>query len=127
MKPEARKPLEKATRALRAAERLARDGDLDFEAGRAYYAMFYGAEALLLAKDMTFRKHGGVHAAFGEHYAKTGLVDAKFHRWMLDAFDKRLEGDYGFEADLTVEEVTEMIEQARDFLGVAREYLERNA
>lgn len=41
MKMETRKLLDKASRAIRAAENLLRDGDVDFAAGRAYYAMFY--------------------------------------------------------------------------------------
>jgi len=124
MKAEVRKLLEKASRAIKAAESLANQGDLDFAAGRAYYAMFYAAEALLVRQNLRFRKHGGVHAAFGEHFAKSGRLDRKYHRWILDAFDKRLQGDYGFEAVLTVEDVVQMIDHAREFLHEARRLLE---
>jgi uncharacterized protein (UPF0332 family) len=34
--------------------------------------MFYVAEALLFEKGLQFRKHSGVHSAFGEHFAKAG-------------------------------------------------------
>jgi uncharacterized protein (UPF0332 family) len=88
-----RKLLEKAARAIHAAETLLRHGDVDFAAGRAYYAMFYTAEALLNEKGLRSHKHGGVHALFGEHFTKTGLMDAKFHRFLLDAFDRRLQAD----------------------------------
>jgi uncharacterized protein (UPF0332 family) len=80
VKEASEKLMVKASRAIRAAEVLLREGDLDFAAGRAYYAMFYVAEALLYEKELQFRKHSGVHSAFGEHFAKTGLLDAKFHR-----------------------------------------------
>lgn len=123
MKEETRKLLDKAARAMRAAETLLQQGDVDFAASRVYYAMFYAAEALLNERDLRFRKHGGVHGAFGEHLAKTGLLDPKFHRWLLDAFDKRIQGDYGVEALLTSEDVVRMIEQAGEFLQEARRYL----
>jgi len=42
---EGHKLLDKAARAIRAAERLVADGLSEFAAGRAYYAMFYVAEA----------------------------------------------------------------------------------
>jgi uncharacterized protein (UPF0332 family) len=71
-------------------------------------------------------KHSGVHAAFGEHYAKTGL-DPKYHRWLLDAFDERLRGDYDFQSDFDLEAITLWVEQAREFLSVARRYLEGSA
>ncbi len=118
-----RKLLEKAQRAIQAAATLLQHGDVDFAAGRVYYAMFYTAEALLNEKGLRSRKHGGVHALFGERFAKTGLIDAKFHRFLLDAFDRRLQADYGFEVVISEEEVTGMIEQARDFLEEAEKFL----
>ncbi len=127
MKPETQKLLDKASRALRAAETLLNNGDADFAAGRAYYAMFYVAEALLHEKDLRSRKHSGVISLFGESFAKTGALDAKFHRWLLDAFDKRILADYGVEATLTRDDAAEMITQAREFLGAASRLLGQTA
>lgn len=112
--------MQKAERAIGAAESLLRDGNPDFSVSRAYYAMFYAAEAMLAATGQRFRKHGGVHAAFGEQFVRTGRVDSKLHRWLLDAFDKRLQSDYGIEAEITVEDAETVIEQAREFVRVAR-------
>jgi uncharacterized protein (UPF0332 family) len=112
--------LEKASGAIDAATTLLDAGHLESAASRCYYAMFYVAEALLAEQDLRFRKHGGVHAAFGEHLVKSGQLDAKFHRWLLDAFDRRIQADYGVEAEPTRSEVEEMIEQARAFLTEAR-------
>ena len=124
MRLEADKLLKKASRAIQAAQTLANQGDFDFAAGRAYYALFYAAQALLIQEGLTSRKHSGVHAAFGEHFAKTGRLDPKYHRWLLDAFDERLQGDYGFEATLDAEDVVRTLDHARDFLRAARQLLE---
>ncbi len=124
MKYESRRFLEKAERALAAAEILYDNGDTEFAAGRAYYAMLHVAQGLLRQHDLTYRKHSGVHSAYGEHFAKAGILDPKFHRWMLDAFDRRLKGDYDAEMDIDAETVTIMLEQAREFLMAARKYLE---
>ncbi|MBI3574457.1 MAG: HEPN domain-containing protein [Gammaproteobacteria bacterium] len=124
MKYETQQLLDKAYRALGAAKTLLDHGDADFAAGRAYYSMFYVAEALLHEKDLRSRKHSGVIALFGETFAKTGAMDAKFHRWLLDAFDKRILADYGVEAVLTREDGAQMIVQAREFLESARRLLE---
>ncbi|MBI3462442.1 MAG: HEPN domain-containing protein [Planctomycetes bacterium] len=123
MKQETEKLLDKADRAIRAAELLLAGGAADFAAGRAYYAMFYTAGALLNEKGLRFQKHGGLHGAFGEHFAKTGVLDRKFHRWLLDAFDRRITADYGVEAVITTEETSRMIDQAREFLQEARRHL----
>jgi len=115
--------LEKASRAIEAAETLLKNGLGEFSTGRAYYAMFYTAEALLNEKDLRFSKHGGVHGAFGEYFIKTGLFDMKFHRWLLDAFDQRIEGDYGVEALIADQDARELIDQAKEFLQAGKLYL----
>lgn len=115
--------LDKAAEAIEAAELLVTNNYPDFAAGRAYYAMFYVAEALLNEKELSFSKHGNVHAAFGEHFAKTKILDPKFHRWLIDAFDKRLVGDYGVEANIEMEIAASMINQAREFLEASQAYL----
>ena len=119
MKNESRRLLDKAARAIRAAETLLRENNADFAAGRAYYAMFYTAEALLFERGLQFRKHGAVHGAFGEHLVRSGVLDARFHRWLLDAFDVRIQGDYGVDAVITLEEVQTMITQAKELLREA--------
>ena len=119
MKPEGRRLFDKAARAIRAAETLLREGDADFAAGRAYYAMFYSAEALLFERGLQFRKHGAVHGAFGEHFVRSGIMDVRFHRWLLDAFDVRIQGDYGVDAVVSREDARAMIDQAGEFLREA--------
>jgi hypothetical protein len=72
MKPETAAFLDKARRSADAARRLLDAGDLDFAIGRAYYAMFYAAEALLVERGRRFRRHSGVDATFGHEFAKSG-------------------------------------------------------
>ena len=123
MKESSRRLLDKAARAIEAAETLLEHGYPEFATGRAYYAMFYTTEALLNEKDLHFSKHGGVHGAFGEHYVKNGLFDARYHRWLLDAFDRRIEGDYSEEVVVVDQDANELIEQAKDFLQEAKRFL----
>lgn len=123
MSDPARALFEKAERAIHAAEILLKDGDADFAVGRAYYAMLYVAEALLLMKGLRFREHGSVHAAFGENFAELGVPDRSF----IDGYWMRMTnesfGDYGFDVSLTTEDGTRVIGHAREFLQAARMYL----
>ena len=125
MKESTEKFLEKAFRSLQAAERLTEGADAEFGIGRAYYAMFYAAQALLNEKGLRFRKHAGVHSAFAEQFVKSGLIDKRYHRWLLAGFSKRITADYGIEAELTLEDATLLIGQAREFLGAAKIFLEK--
>lgn len=115
--------LKKAERSIAAVKGPLASGNAGFAASRAYHAMFYVAEALLSERDLRFRKHGGVHAAFAEAFAKTGELDPKYHRWLLAAFNKRIAGDYEVGAEITVEEVRIMTDQARQFLVAGKRCL----
>ena len=123
MKEDTQFLLEKAESAIGAAESLLRDGYRDFSAGRAYYAMFYTAEALLAEKELTFKKHVGVHKAFSEHFIKTGIFEQKYYHWLIATFNSRLVGDYAIRTEFEDDEVRDWIEQAREFLNKVREYL----
>lgn len=100
------------------------DGDLDFAASRAYYAMFYIAEALLGEKDLHYSKHGGVHGSFAQHFVKTGEFDPKYQRWLVTTFSQRMVRDYGVEPDFLLEDIEEIISQSREFLQAAKTYLD---
>ena len=52
----------RAKESLAAAKLLHQSGYHGFAASRAYYAMFYMAEALLLGKNLAFSKHSAVIA-----------------------------------------------------------------
>jgi uncharacterized protein (UPF0332 family) len=64
LKPEQIALLRKAAESLRAAELLATNELFDFAASRAYYTMFYVAEAFLLNEGLTFSSHAAVISAF---------------------------------------------------------------
>lgn len=127
MKEATRKLLERASRAIETARKILAIQDPEAAVARAYYAMFYAAEALLFERGLKFRKHGGVHAAFGEHLVKAGILDAKYHRWLLQAFEKRIVADYDVEKGVLPEEASEAIARAAELLEVARKLLEEKA
>ena len=112
---EIRELLDKARRSLHAAERLLRDGDNDFAVSRAYYAMFYAAQALLLTKEIRRSKHSGVIAAFNERFVQSGELPRHLFLRLRDGFEDRAEGDYGL-AEITKEQAHAGIAAAREFL-----------
>ncbi|MEW6027992.1 MAG: HEPN domain-containing protein [Chloroflexota bacterium] len=124
MKESTQQLLLNAEETLRAAEVLLREEYLRDAMNRAYYAVFYVAEALLNEKDLHFSKHGTVHGAFAQHYVKTKIFDAKYHKLLTGAFRRRMLGDYDEVAKFSSEEVIDILEQAGEFLQAAKKYLE---
>lgn len=123
MKEHTRLLLDKAERAVRAAQILLNADETEFAAGRVYYSMLYTAEALLHERGLVLRKHTAVHAAFGKEFAKSGLLDPKFHRWLLTAFDARLQGDYLVTPQVIAEDVESGLERAQELLATARRFI----
>jgi uncharacterized protein (UPF0332 family) len=114
---------EKAERYIRSAQLLAADGDFDSAASRLYYAMFYIAEALLEEKGLSFSSHKSVISAFGQHFAKTNLLEPRFHQALLSAFSQRQLGDYTIDAGLGQQDIVSLQSDAQDFLAAARKWL----
>lgn len=125
MKQATKSLLEKAERSLQTAKSLLQSDDMEFVASRAYYAMFYAAEAMLNERDMNFKKHSGVHSAFGKTFVKSGEIDQKYHQWLIEAFGERLISDYAFETQVTAESAKELTAHAEEFLKESRRYLSK--
>jgi len=123
MKDATQQLLLNANETLNAAKLLVDPGYLRDAASRAYYGIFYAAEALLNEKNLSFKKHGAVHSTFAQEFVKTGFFDAKYHRWLLNAFNQRQLGDYDEMVQFKVSDVSETIQQAREFLKAAKTYL----
>ena len=117
--------LKRASDSLAAARNLLRDGFPDFAASRAYYAMFYTAEALLAHIGQSYNSHSAVIGAFGREYAKTSRIDPKFHRWLISAQNLRNVGDYGVEAHISREQAELACQWADAFIHAAQNYLDK--
>lgn len=95
-----------------------------FSAAQSYYTIFYLAQAMLLTKGLTFSKHSAVVAAFGKEFAKTNLLDSKFHRYIIQSQKLRQTGHYGEEGEeVTEEQALESYEWAKEFMQAVKEYL----
>ncbi len=81
------------------------------------------AEGLLLSKDLSFSRHAQVVSQYGLRFARTNLLDRRFHRLLIRAFALRQVADYDAQADPDADEVRHLIEEVKSFLDAAREYL----
>jgi uncharacterized protein (UPF0332 family) len=119
MTPEQAGLIQKAKDSLRGARALVNEALYDFAVSRAYYSMFYIAEAFLLGEGLSYSKHSAVVAAFGQKFAKTGIVPSEYHRYLIDAEEKRSAGDYKIFPVFSEEETNEQIERAEMFIEFA--------
>ena len=118
--------VEKARENLDASELLSSQGYTDIAASRAYYALFYLAEALLLQRKLAFSSHSAVIAAFGKEFSKTGELDPKFHQYLIKAQELRQTGDYANNENVSEESVAQVVAWGKEFYSATVDYLSKN-
>lgn len=109
---------------IEAARLLLQNQYPGYAAARAYFAMFYVAQAFLEGDGLSFNKHSAVIAAFGQHFAKPGRVSPEFHRYLIEAQALRQSGDYGQRNVVSLAQAEEQIRRAEQFLELAQQMLD---
>ena len=115
--------LDKSQNALESAELLLDAKFFDAAVSRAYYAMFYAAEALLLSKNLEFSSHKSVISLFGKHFVKTIIFKPEIGRQLHKAFEKRLLGDYSYSSKTQEQTAKEVMNWGRQFLKETKSIL----
>ena len=113
----------KVRNSIKAAQILFNEEIYDVSTSRAYYAMFYLAEAFLISEGLSFSKHSAVISKFGERFAKTNRLPSEYHRYLIEAEQSRIRADYDAAFNPTKVEAKENIERAIMFLELANQYL----
>lgn len=117
--------IQKAIRSIASAKRDFEEGDYDFASSRAYYSVFYGMEAVLLTKGLSFSKHGGVIGAFNRYFVKTRVFPKEFSKLISRLFRERQDGDYQFDLSIDEEDAEKDIQIAEKILKAITDYLEQ--
>lgn len=123
MTEEIKKLMAKAEHALEVAEELMNDGYPSDAASKIYYAMFYAAQALLKSEGIDVVKHSAVESAFGFHFAKTGKIDPKYHKMLIDARKIREIADYDIQEEIVEPVASLKVEEGKAFLKTIKTFL----
>jgi uncharacterized protein (UPF0332 family) len=107
---------DKAEESLASARREFQTGSLSFAMNRLYYTAFYAVSALLMERELTFKKHSGVRAAFHQHFIKKGVLEHKWGKLYDQLFEDRQEGDYVVFISFEPEYVESQLTQCSQFL-----------
>lgn len=125
MEPEIERLMEMARSSLTLAHNIfdmEQDEYYGFAASRAYYAMFYATEAALLSKGLSYSRHTGVISGFNQHFIRTGIFPAEFHKSLQTAFELRQIGDYDTQP-FPREKAEAVLRDAQVFLEIIESYL----
>jgi len=117
--------MERAHQTLEVAAHNLDDGFYAAAVNRAYYAIFYAANATLATQKPARGKHSGVISAFRERFVKTGLIEAEYSRIYGRVMDDRHLGDYEIGGAITAEQAERDLEDAQRFVSRMEAYLKK--
>jgi uncharacterized protein (UPF0332 family) len=108
--------MEHARRMLKVAAHNIADGFFGSAINRAYYAIFYAANALLATRGLARGKHSGVVTAFREHFVKPGLIEVEYSDVYGRVMDNRRVSDYEIEIPVDAEAAEKDLSDAQRFV-----------
>lgn len=113
MKSEIDVIIDKSRRAIRSSERELNDKNYDYACSRAYYAVFYLLEGVLLLDNRAFSKHSAVISVFNRDFIKTGKFPVEFSKYIKYLAKRREIGDYSFSIRVKEEDAVDCIAKAK--------------
>jgi uncharacterized protein (UPF0332 family) len=123
-RPEVAAYMGSAWQALRTAESQFVEGkDYQVVANRAYYAVFYAANAALATRGLQRSKHPGVLKLFREHFVKGGAMEPGCLRDYEETMKRRHLSDYDLNALVTADFVRVGLEAAQRFTSRVERFL----
>ncbi len=90
---------------------------------RAYYAVFYAANALLITKKMASKKHSGVISLFRQNFVKTKLISPDYSDIYGRIMASRHVSDYELDSSITPEIAKKNLDNAREFVSEMTRWL----
>lgn len=115
--------LEIAKERIEFAEKILEIGDYKTVANRSYYAVFSAMRAVLALQDFDSKKHSGVISKFRYDYIKTGILPAELSDMITNLTDIRHGSDYDDFYIVSIDEVTEQLQNAKKFVDTVEQYL----
>jgi uncharacterized protein (UPF0332 family) len=116
--------MERARRTLRTARLILKDEDYASAVNRAYYAIFYAANAALSTQNVERRKHTGVISEFRLRFIRTGLIEREYSAFYGDTMDARYDSDYDFITETEYERAESAIKEADQFIARIERFLQ---
>lgn len=108
---------------LRASRHNINGGYYGVAVSRAYYAIFYAANAILLTRNLSRRKHSAVLAAFRQHFVKPGWIEATYSDTFGEVFELRQAADYDTLITTEREQAVATLESAQAFVTRMRDFI----
>lgn len=91
---------------------------------RTYYSLFYAVQALFIKEgtEVNTSRHAGIISIFDKEFVHAGKFDRKYSVMLHSLFDTRQEGDYREFTEVSAEDASKSIENAREFISAVAQF-----
>jgi len=117
--------VERARQMLEVAAYNLANGFYGSAINRAYYAIFYAANALLATRGLSRSKHSGVIAEFRKQFVKPGLIEIEYSRIYGRVMENRHVSDYEIQLPIDAQAATDDLRDARRFVECIEKLLQQ--
>ena len=90
---------------------------------RSYYAIFDIVRGMLELKGVFAKSHQGAFAKFYQLYIKEEIIDKKYALIFPKIEKDREEADYRFDRDISKNDASNALEDAKEFFSEVKKYL----
>lgn len=117
----------RAREELETAQLLLDNGRYRVCISRAYYAMFYGIQALLKNKNIPSRTHKGTIQQFSQHFVKSGDCPESMAQDLKRNYDLRQQGDYDATSEIDQADAEQALTASVNFVAQVQDYFAKHS
>ncbi len=115
--------MEKAHKLLQDAINLFNTGSYESSINRSYYAVLTASRSLLILRGIDPETHEGVKTMLSKEFIRTGLLPKEFGETFRGIQARRIDSDYGDYVEIGVDEASDSLKRAQEFVKKAEEVL----
>jgi len=115
--------IEKAKKILKDASNLFKTSSYESAINRSYYAVLNASRSLLILRGIDPETHEGIKTMLSKEFIRTGLLPKKFGETFRSIQSRRIDSDYGDYVEIGIDEASDSLKKAREFVSKAEDLL----
>jgi len=115
--------IRKSQTAIENVDFLIKNDKLSLSIHQCYYGIFYMLSALALNGGFRTSKHEQLIGWFNKTYVKGDIVDKKFGKLVVKAYENRIKGDYDVFSEFSTERAEQSFEEMKEVISEIRKLL----
>ena len=115
--------VEKAQKTVEDIRFFIENEKLGVAVNRVYYGIYYILSALAVKYQFSTSKHTQLLGWFNKNFVKENKIERKYAKYIQEAFEKRMKGDYEVFVKFTKADVNDLFEKMKEIISEIKQLL----